>query len=141
MQKDQSQVRITRDIQTGELPEIPVRFVLKDIFANTNMGALLAANGQSVKRPVCDNPVLTLASGNSGAGGNTSFFLCVIPYRSGYTVNIYSTFSSSSGGFSAEALGAALAKSVVVDASQYIPRAMHDVRTASEMRGRQGGHH
>lgn len=135
VQKNQSQVRISRDIQTGELPEKPSRFVLKDPFANTKFGALMSANGQSMKTPVCDNPVLTLASGNSSASGDTTFFLCVMPYKVGYSVNIYSTFSSSSGGISVNALGAALAKSVVGDSSQYIPRAMNEVRTASESVG------
>ena len=135
VQKNQSQVRISRDIQTGELSEKPGRFVLKNPFANSSMGALMAASGQSMKIPVCDNPVLTLTSGNSSASGNTTFFLCVIPYKSGYSVNIYSTFSSSSGGMSVDALSAALAKSVVGDSSQYIPRAMNEVRTASESVG------
>lgn len=135
VQKNQQQVRVTRDIQTGELSDNPGRFVLKDLFANSSFGALMAANGQSMKKPVCDNPVLTLASGNSSASGDTTFFLCVIPYKSGYSVNIYSTFSSSSGGISVNALGAALAKSVVGDSSQYIPRAMNEVRTASESVG------
>lgn len=135
VQKHQSQVRVTRDIQTGELPENPGRFVLKDPFANTNFGAMMSANGQSFKKPVCENSILTLGSGNSGAGGDTTFFLCVIPYKAGYSVNIYSTFSSKSGGLSVDALGAALAKSVVGDSSQYIPRAMNEVRTASENAG------
>jgi hypothetical protein len=135
VQKNQQQVRVTRDIQTGELPEKPARFVLKEPFANTNIGAMMSASGQTLKKPVCENPILTLASGSSGAGGATSFFLCVIPYKDGYSVNIYSTFTSSSGGLSVDALGAALAKSVVGDASQYIPRAMNEVRKASESVG------
>lgn len=135
VQKNQSQVRVTRDIQTGALPENPERFTLKDPFANTNIGALMSANGQSMKMPVCNNSILTLASGSSGVGGDTTFFLCVIPYKAGYSVNIYSTFSSTSGGISVDALGAALAKSVVGDSSQYIPRTMKEVRTESERAG------
>jgi hypothetical protein len=135
VQKNQQQVRVSRDIQTGDLPEKPGRFTLKDPFANSNLGALMAANGQSTKMPACESSILTLASGSSGASGNTTFFLCVIPYKAGYSINIYSTFSSTSGGISVSALGSALAKSVVGDASQYITRAMNEVRTASESVG------
>jgi hypothetical protein len=132
VQKNQSKVSVTRDIQTGELPAKLPRFTLKDPFANSNMGALMAAQGQTFKRPLCENSILTLGSGNNSAGSSTSFFLCVMPYQAGYSINIYSTFSSTSGGLSVDALGAALAKSVVGDASQYIPRAMNDVRLAAE---------
>lgn len=133
VQKNQQKVRVTRDIQMGELPEKPGRFTLKDPFANTNIGAMMSANGQSTKMPVCDNSILTLASGSNNTSGNTTFFLCVIPYKAGYSVNIYSTFSSSSGGINA--IGASLAKSVLGDSSQYIPRAMNEVRTATESVG------
>jgi hypothetical protein len=135
VQKNQSKVRVTRDIQTGELPDHPVRFALKDMLANSALGAWASANGQSMKMPVCDNPVLTLASGNSSAGQSTTFFLCVIPYKAGYSVNIYSTFTITSGGISVDALGSALERSIAGDSSQYIPRAMNDVRLAAENEG------
>lgn len=132
VQKNQSQVRVTRDIQTGELSDKPVRFVIKDPLANSSIGAMMAANGQSMKTATCDNPVLTLASGNTSGSGTTSFFLCVIPYKAGYSINIYATFSSSSGGISVAALSSALSKSIAGDSSQFIPRSMNDVRTAVE---------
>lgn len=44
VQKHQQQVRVTRDIQTGDLPENPGRFVLKDPYANTSIGAMMSAN-------------------------------------------------------------------------------------------------
>lgn len=136
VKKHQSQVRVTRDIQTGELPDNPGRFTLKDPYAGTNLGAMMSASGQSMKMPVCDNSILTLASGNSGASGDqTTFFLCVMPYKAGYSVNIYATYASTSGGLSVNALGAALAKSIAGDNSQFIPRAMNEVRTASEGMG------
>lgn len=135
VQKNQQQVRVTRDIQTGELPDKPGRFAMKDMFANSHMAALLQAQGRTMKMPVCDNPILTLNSGNSSASGNTTFFLCVIPYKAGYSVNIYSTFTTSTGGVSVDALSRALAKSIGGDDSQFIPRAMNDVRTATESVG------
>lgn len=135
VQKHQSKLQISRDIQTGALPDTPQRFVLKDPFANSSIGAMMAASGQSMKTPVCENPILTLASGNSSASGDTTFFLCVVPYKAGYSINIYSTFSSTSGGFSVNALSSALAKSIAGDSSQFIPRAMNEVRTAAESVG------
>lgn len=136
VKKHQSQVRVTRDIQTGELSDNPGRFTLKDPYAGTNLGAMMSASGQSMKMPMCDNSILTLASGRSGASGDqTTFFLCVMPYKAGYSVNIYATYTSTSGGVSVDALGSALAKSIVGDNSQFIPRAMNEVRTASESVG------
>jgi len=138
VQKHTSQVRVSREIPPAELPEKPGRFVLKDPFANSNMAALLAASGQSTKIPVCEAPLMTIASVDSSMsnyGEKTSFFLCVLPYKSGYHIDIYSTYSRASGGLSSAALGAALARSVVGDSSQFIPRAMNEVRTAAENLG------
>lgn len=135
VQKNQSEVRVTRDIQTGDLPENPVRFTMNDPLANSGIGALMAAQGQSMKTPVCNSPVLTLNSGNKSGSGNTTFFLCVVPYKAGYSVNIYATFSSASGGISVAALSSALSKSIAGDSSQYIPRAMNEVRVAAESVG------
>jgi hypothetical protein len=135
VQRNQSQVRVTRDIQLGDLPEKLPRFTLQNPFANTKLAGLMAAQGQSFRTPVCENAILTLASGNSTGGDNTSFFLCVMPYQAGYSVNIYATFTSSSGGLSAEALGKAMAKSMLGDSSQYIPRTMQEVRTVAETLG------
>jgi hypothetical protein len=95
----------------------------------------MAANGQSMKMPACDNSILTLSSDNSSASGNTTFFLCVMPYKIGYSVNIYATFTTKTGGLSVEALSAALSKSMVGDFSQFIPRSMNDVRAAAESVG------
>jgi hypothetical protein len=136
VKKTQGQIRVTRDIQTGDLPDKPGRFTIKDPYAGTNLGAMMSASGQSLKIPVCDGSILTLASGYAGGNGdNTSFFLCVIPYKAGYSVNIYATYSSTSGGISPGALANSLVKSVAGDRSQYIPRTMNDVRTAAEGAG------
>jgi hypothetical protein len=108
---------------------------MNDPLANSGIGALMAAQGQSMKTPVCNSPVLTLNSGNKSGSGNTTFFLCVVPYKAGYSVNIYATFSSASGGISVAALSSALSKSIAGDSSQYIPRAMNEVRVAAESVG------
>ena len=133
VRRNESQIRVTRDIQTGDLPDKPGRFTIKDPYGGTNLGAMMSASGHSMKIPVCDGSILTLASGNaSGGGDSTSFFLCVIPYKAGYSVNIYATYSSTRGGISPGALADSLVRSVAGDRSQYIPRAMNDVRTAAE---------
>lgn len=141
VQKHSTQVRVTREIPPAELPEKPGRFVIKDPFANSNIGALgvlLASSGQSMKVPVCDGSLMTIASDDSSMshyGESTTFFLCVLPYKAGYNINIYATFSRASGGLSAAALGSTLARSALGDSSQYIPRAMNEVRLASEAVG------
>ena len=53
VQKHSSQVRVNRDIPPAVLPETPGRFELKDPFSGTKMGALLAAQAQNVRVPVC----------------------------------------------------------------------------------------
>lgn len=45
-----------------------------------------------------------------------------MPYQSGYSMNVYTTFSKASGAFSAAVLGATLSRSVVGDSSKFIPR-------------------
>lgn len=135
VQKHQQEVRVTRDVPSAYISETLPRFSLKDPFAGTQLGAMMSANGQSMKTPICTDAVLTLASGNASSSGNTTFFLCVIPYKAGYSVNIYATFSSQSGGISVDALSHALAKSIAGDDSQFIPRAMNEVRHSIEADG------
>lgn len=43
-----------------------------------------------------------------------------MPYTEGYRLNVYTTFKIESGGFTPEALGASLARSVVGDSRQFI---------------------
>lgn len=135
VKKHASNARITRDIPPAVLPDTPGRFELVEPFAKSKVGALMSAQGQTMKVPVCKDSVLTMnTADNSMAqrGEKTSFFLCVMPYMTGYSVNIYATYTKASGGLSPTALGASLAQSVLGDSSQFIPRAMNDVRTALE---------
>ena len=48
VQRSASKARVTRDIPPATLPETPGRFELKDPFANSNLGALMAAQGQAM---------------------------------------------------------------------------------------------
>jgi hypothetical protein len=45
----------------------------------------------------------------------------------GYHLDVYTTFTKQAGGFGAKELGAQLARSVVGDSSQYIPKTINTV--------------
>lgn len=126
LQKESSQVQITGGIPPHPLPEKPGRFRMTNPFAGgSNLALLLGGSGKSpvqVQVPTCDDAILTARAGRTGMaryGESTSFFLCLLPYRDGYHLDIYSEFSKRSGGIDPAALGAALARSVVGDSSQF----------------------
>ena len=128
LQKTMSGVQITTGIPPSPLPDKPGRFALVNPMKNA--GGLLGAMMQSVQIPTCDGAVLTANAQNSGMaeyGEHTAFFLCLLPYQGGYNIDIYTTFSKTSGGFSTQALGVALARSVVGDSSQLIPKTVQAV--------------
>lgn len=118
-------VRIANNIPPSPLPEKAARFKLASPFKGSGLEAIAAASGQSFQVPTCEGSILTAnAADNSMSkyGEGTTFFACLMPYQGGYSLNVYTTFTKASGGFSAEALGAALARTVVGDSSQFIPR-------------------
>lgn len=57
----------------------------------------------------------------------TTFFACLMPYQGGYALNIYTTFRKASGAFNAQIMAATLARTVVGDSSQYIPRTIAQI--------------
>lgn len=133
-----SEVRINNNIPPYPLPEKPGRFQLKNPFANSNLAALAAAQGSSMKLPVCDEAIMTAnAIDNSfgNYGENTTFYTCVWAYSEGYHVDIYTSFSIASGGFSAATLGASLARNVVGDSSKFIPRTIDKIVSNLEETG------
>jgi hypothetical protein len=126
LQKQTDQVQITQGIPPSPLPEKPGRFRLVNPFGQ----GMAALAGRSLQMPVCDDAILTARAGNTGMaqyGENTLFFLCVLPYQGGYHLDVYTQFSMASGGFSPQALGATLARGVVGDSSQFIPRTIASV--------------
>lgn len=131
LQKNMSGVQISNGIPPSPLPEKAGRFQLASPFkGGSNLAALAAASGQSFQVPTCEGAVLTANGRDSSMskyGEATTFFVCLMPYQGGYALNIYSTFSKASGGFSATSLGATLARSVVGDSSQFIPRTINDI--------------
>lgn len=125
LQKNMSQVQISNGIPPSPLPEKAPRFALVSPFKGSGLAALAASQGQSLQVPTCEGAILTAnARDNSMAryGEGTTFFACVMPYQGGYSLNVYTTFAKASGGFSAATLGATLARTVVGDSSQFIPR-------------------
>lgn len=129
LQKQTSQVQLTTSIPPSPLPDEPGRFKLVNPFG-ANLSALAASSGNSLQVPTCDNSILLANAGKTGMaqfGEATSFFLCLIPYKAGYHLDIYTTFTMTSGGFTPEALGAQIARSVVGDSSQFIPKTINAV--------------
>lgn len=130
LQKNMSSVQITNAIPPSPLPEKAPRFQLNSPFKGTKLGALAAASGQAFEIPSCEGAILQADARDSSMskyGEGTTFFACVMPYQGGYALNIYTTFSKASGAFSVATLSATLARTVVGDTSQFIPRTIAQV--------------
>jgi hypothetical protein len=138
LQANMSKVQLVNGLPPSPLPEKAPRFQLVSPFKGSGLGALAAASGQAVQVPACEGAVLTANGVDSSMGGygeRTTFFVCVMPYRGGYALNVHTTFSKVSGGFSASALGTAMARSVVGDSSQFIPRTIGQIVDAVRATG------
>ncbi len=125
LQKNMSQVQINNGIPPSPLPEKAPRFQLVSAFKGSNLAALAAASGQNLQVPSCEGSIMTANARDTSMskyGEGTTFFACLMPYQGGWSLNIYTTFAKSSGAFSAATLGATLARTVVGDSSQFIPR-------------------
>ncbi len=130
LQKNMSQVQITNGIPPSPLPEKAPRFQLVSPFKGSQLGALAAASGQSLQVPSCEGAILTANARDTSMsryGDGTTFFACVMPYRGGYALNVYTTFTKASGALSTATLAATLARTVVGDSSQFIPRTIAQV--------------
>ncbi|WP_440056643.1 hypothetical protein ACSLBF_21265 (plasmid) [Pseudoalteromonas sp. T1lg65] len=134
MQGNADSVRFENSLPPATLPNDAARFELVNPFANAKGLAALA--GASVKIPSCEGSVIEATSNDSFAGAeDTTFFTCLMPYKDGYKMNIYYSFTKVSGGFSSQALGRALAQSVVGDSSQFIPRTIAALEEAVTSNG------
>ena len=129
LQKSTSRVQIVNGIPPSPLPEKAPRFKLVSPYS-ANLAAMAAASGQSVQVPVCDGAIVTANATDTSMrqyGEGTTFFVCLMPYQGGHALNVYTTFTKASGAFSAETLGATLARTVVGDTSQFIPRTINNI--------------
>jgi hypothetical protein len=125
LQKNMSQVQISHGIPPAPLPQKAPRFQLVSPLKGGGLAALAAASGQSLQVPTCEGAILTAQGRDTSFaryGEGTTFFACVMPYQGGYALNVYTTFTKASGAFSAATLGATLARTVVGDSGQFIPR-------------------
>lgn len=134
MQDNADDVRFENNLPPATLPDDAGRFELVNPFENAKGLAALA--GASMTTPTCKDAVIQATSNDKFAGAeNTTFFTCLMPYKEGYKMNIYYAFTKVSGGFSSEALGRALAQSVVGDSSQFIPRTITALEAAITSNG------
>lgn len=138
LQKNTTRVQINNGIPPSPLPEKAPRFALVSPLKGSNLGALAAASGQSLQVPTCEGATLT-ANARDGSmasyGEGTSFFVCLMPYQGGYSLNIYTTFSKASGSFNAATLGATLVRPLVGDSSQFIPRTIRQIVAGVQQTG------
>jgi len=132
LQANTSQVQVVNSIPPSPLPAAAPRFQLVSPFKGSSMEALAAASGQSLQVPMCEGAVLSANAADTSMskyGEATTFFVCLMPYQGGWSLNIYTTFSKASGAFSAATLGATLARPLVGDTSQFIPRTVNAIVT------------
>ncbi len=139
-QENMDNLTVSRGLPPSSLPETASRFELISPFANTQLGGMVsgfsalsqASGGASMKIPSCKDPILTMKSDSSVSGWSekTSFFICVVQYKKGYHVDVYTTFEKQSGGLSVNALSRSLASSLVGDTSQKIPQTMKRLKDA-----------
>ena len=130
-----SSVNISSGIPSAPLPDKPGRFQLSNPFKGSALGALA---GQAGLIPTCDGALMTATSRDSAMssyGENTMFFLCLLPYTSGYHLDIYVSFTRKSGGFSTSTMAATLMRPLTGDSSKFIPRTIQKIVTGIEETG------
>jgi hypothetical protein len=134
-QENMKRLTVNRGIPPATLPENAERFELVNPLGNGQLGGLAAlaqSQGANLNVPQCKNPILTMKSDSSVSGWSekTTFFICVVQYQKGYHVDVYTTFEQQSGGLSVSALSQTVARSLVGDTSQHIPRTMKRLEDA-----------
>lgn len=138
LQKSMGAVQVTNAIPPSPLPEQAPRFQLVSPFKGTNLAAIAAASGQALQVPTCEGAIMTAQAGDSSMrkyGEATSFFTCVMPYKGGWSLNVYTTFRKASGAFNAQTLAATLMKPLTGDSSQFIPRTINGMVEAVRATG------
>lgn len=140
LQKNTNRVQVSRGIPPSPLPETPQRFQVVNPFAGSALGALAAQSGAHMQLATCEGALVTATAHDtsmSDYGEGTTFTTCLWQYQDGYHLDIYTSFTRSSGGFSPDMLGAMLARKVVGDSSQFIPRTIKDIIAGLESTGSQ----
>ena len=135
LQKNTSRVQINRSIPPSPLPDVPPRFQVVNPFAGSGFAALAAQSGAHLQIASCEGALVTAIAQDtsmSDYGEGTTFTTCLWQYQDGYHLDIHTSFTRSSGGFSPDMLGAMLARKVVGDSSQFIPRTINDIVSGIE---------
>ena len=85
---------------SSELPEKPGRFTLKDPFEGSpQMAALMSGQGLGYKVATCSDASWTAKAVRDVPGSNNLHLTaCLFPYKQGYHLDVYATFSKQEGG-------------------------------------------
>ena len=140
LQKNTNSVQISRGIPPSPLPETSPRFQLVNPFGGTGLAALTAQSGANLEVATCEGALVTAMAQDtsmSDYGENTRFTTCLWQYQDGYHLDIHTSFTRKSGGSSPDMLGAMLARKVVGDSSQFIPRTINSIVSGLESTGSQ----
>ena len=138
LQRNMSQVQVSRNLPPSPLPETAPRFQVSNPFSGSEFAALAAQGGTNLQVASCEGSLMSAMghdSSMSDYGESTQFTACLWQYQDGYHVDVHTSFTRQSGGFSPGALGASLARSVVGDSSQFIPRTIGDIVAELEKTG------
>ena len=125
LQKGTTQVQIVNSIPPSPLPDTPGRFQLASPLKGSGLASVAATAAQSLLMPTCEGAIMTANARDSSMnryGEATTFFACLMPYRDGYALNVYTTFTKASGAFNSAVLAATLMRPVTGDSAQFIPR-------------------
>lgn len=112
---------VSIDPPPAPLPEHPGHFAVGNPMRNSNFAAMMGPQGaEAFKMATCDGAsfVATLSNDSMNRfGENTKFVACVFPYINGYSISVWHKFMMDNNN-----IGASLARNVVGDSSQFIPR-------------------
>lgn len=122
-----SEIRVKKEIPPHPLPQYPGRFQLTSIKLTGNFAAL-AANFP--KQPSCKGSMMDINAVNTGMssyGEETRYFMCLMPYEGGFHLDVYTTFTIKTGGFSTRTIGADIARSMIGDSSQFMSKTLNSI--------------
>lgn len=96
--------KVTRHIPKWKtLPDEPGRFETADMFnSNSNLARLMASSGAQSKIATCDGAVWTAVADRGSSSDGAKLFACLWPYKGGYHLDMFATFTKLSGGGLAE---------------------------------------
>lgn len=124
---------VSMDPPPTPLPSQPGRFQVANPLKGSQLGALMAASGASYTTAQCDGASFVANLKNDSFkkfGEDTRFVTCIFPYTGGFSVSVWHRYSQNNNN-----LGASLARGVVGDSSQFIPRTIESIVAGIRMAG------